>query len=341
MLGSRIASRAGLATILALTFLGVETHAQTRDPVAAEALFRAGRDAVKKSDYASACPKFADSFELDPSPGTLLNLADCEEHVGKIASAWQHYQALVQDLPSNDERYTFARDRIKVIEPRLPRITVKLAAKAPADAKVTRDGIALGGATLGFALPVDPGDHEFVVRAPGYKERRYTTTIKEEESKEIEVDVGEKLPDEAPPVPTATGPAATSTGAVTPPPQVDQGSSGQRTAGIVSLALGGAGIAVGAVTGFLVLQKKQDLEDFGCANDDLCEGDTSPGGKDSKDAADSGRMLSAVSTIGFAVGAVGVGLGTYLLLTSGPSGETRAGIAPAPGGARFMLRQTF
>ena len=62
--------------------------ADTRDPAAAEALFEAGRQAATRGDWTTACPKFAESQRLDPAPGTLLNLADCEEHLGHLASAW-------------------------------------------------------------------------------------------------------------------------------------------------------------------------------------------------------------------------------------------------------------
>jgi hypothetical protein len=41
------------------------------------------------------------------------------------------------------------------------------------------------------------------------------------------------------------------------------------------------------------------------------------------------------------VGAVGVGLGTYLLLSSSPSGQTRTGVVTDGTGARFVLSRSF
>ncbi|NOU28880.1 MAG: hypothetical protein HOO96_13330, partial [Polyangiaceae bacterium] len=49
----------------------------------AETLFREGRKALEAGDYAVACAKFAESQRIEPAPGTLLNLAGCEERSGK------------------------------------------------------------------------------------------------------------------------------------------------------------------------------------------------------------------------------------------------------------------
>src|SRR5687768_5789067 len=76
--------------------------AWARDPAAAEALYRAGRDAAKKGDWEKACAQFAESQRLDPAPGTLLNLADCEERRGLIASAWTHYTEVEHQFKAHD-----------------------------------------------------------------------------------------------------------------------------------------------------------------------------------------------------------------------------------------------
>ena len=56
-----------------------QAPAQGTNKVAAEALFEDGRRLVAAGSFTEACPKFADSERLDPSPGTLLNLASCYE----------------------------------------------------------------------------------------------------------------------------------------------------------------------------------------------------------------------------------------------------------------------
>src|SRR5262245_63210105 len=82
----------------------------------AEALFRAGREAAEKGDYASACARFEESHRLEPAAGTVFNLADCYEKRGQVASAWQRYREVKERLPAGDERVTFAEGRIKALE---------------------------------------------------------------------------------------------------------------------------------------------------------------------------------------------------------------------------------
>src|SRR5262244_1618441 len=99
------------------------SYAQARDPVAAEQLFIEGRAAAARGDYATACPKFAESQHLEPATGTLLNLADCEERLGKLASAWQHFrEAFYKLLETNDERLQYATRRASQLEKRVPRL---------------------------------------------------------------------------------------------------------------------------------------------------------------------------------------------------------------------------
>src|SRR5580704_6931738 len=78
------------------------------DPAAAEVLFRQAREKIVAGDYGGACPLFKESLRLDPAPGTLLNLAECEERIGRLASAWEHFERLERGLPGTDERFAIA-----------------------------------------------------------------------------------------------------------------------------------------------------------------------------------------------------------------------------------------
>jgi hypothetical protein len=139
-------------------------RAEPSDPAAAEMLFRQGRSLVRAQDYRDACPKFAESLRLEHAPGTLLNLADCEEHVGRTATAWAHFKELSKELPWSDERQPLATARAAGLEQRLARLTIRASALLGEDRRVLRDEVELGPASLNVALPVDPGKHTVLVR---------------------------------------------------------------------------------------------------------------------------------------------------------------------------------
>ena len=72
---------------------------------AASALFHAGRDLIKKGQWKEGCHKLAASMKRFPAPSTLLNLALCREHEGRVATAWamaQRARVLNRDTVGND-----------------------------------------------------------------------------------------------------------------------------------------------------------------------------------------------------------------------------------------------
>jgi tetratricopeptide (TPR) repeat protein len=156
-----------LASCLILA-LAAPASAQNRDAATAEALFRQGRQAMEAKNFADACQKFSESQKLDPAAGTLMNLATCEEKLGKLASAWQHWKEAIDALPAKDDRITFARSRVEELEKKLPRLQVTLTSGADQGAKVYRDDIEIGPGGQGVPLPVDPGPHTVTVRMTGH-----------------------------------------------------------------------------------------------------------------------------------------------------------------------------
>ena len=160
--------------------------AQSSDPIAATELFRQGREAMTRGDFEAARLKLGESLRLDEKVGTLLNVAECEDKVGRIASARQHVQRAV-DLAraQGDDRLHLAEERFAKLDGRVPRLTVTLAERAPAGASVQRDGVVLGAASLGAALPVEPGKHVVSVDAAGRAPRVFEVTLAEGERRAI------------------------------------------------------------------------------------------------------------------------------------------------------------
>jgi hypothetical protein len=181
------------SVVLAIVLAHTIAYAQSIDPAAATELFHQGRDLMQFGDIAGACAKFSESVLLDEKVGTLMNLSECENKLGKIASARQHLQRAI-DLgrAQNDDRVPLAQNLFDVIDKRVPRLTIKYAAGVPEGTSVKRDNVPLGMA-IGSSLPIDPGHHLVVVSAPDHADRTFDVRIAEGETQSLEVSPGESL----------------------------------------------------------------------------------------------------------------------------------------------------
>ncbi len=198
---------------------------------------------MDRHDYAKACPKFAESHRLDPGVGTLLNLADCYEQLGKTASAWAAYieaETLARRLDQRP-RAEFAEKRARELAGGLARLSIEVAkakdAAAP-DVTVRRDGETLERPAWGTLVPVDPGEHRVEASAPGFE-----TFVKT-----IVVQPGQR--------------AAISVPALRPAPSPSRGGA-QRTAGLVIAGVGLVAAGVGVGFGAIAKSKNDEaLNDF-------------------------------------------------------------------------------
>ncbi len=320
----------------ALVACALPARAQSSDKAMAESLFQAGRALMKQNKPEEACPKFAESNRIDPSPGTLLNLGKCLEAQGKTASAWAAYkEAIVLARSTGQAKHVTAGTQFAgALEPKLSYLRIDVSGERRPGLVVKRDGTVIGDAALGVPIAVDPGEHVIEASAPGFTTWRTTVTIgAAAERKDVEVPLLEAVPGGSEPVaaPVATtepkpGPAATAGGAVEAPPPVAPGSgSGTlRTLGFVSVGVGLAGIAVGTVFGVLTLGDASDAE----GDPSLCpEKRCSEEGLDRIDAAETKAL---VSTLGLAVGGAAAAAGVVMLIASGKRSAPTTGGAPAP-----------
>ena len=141
------------------------------------AQFDKGRAYMKSGNYAAACAAFEHSERLDPQLGTLYNLAGCYVRLRKLVSAWTSYRELAQ-RDTNSIRREDAAKQVRDLEPRLPKLFVKLDPPI-AGATVRSNGVDVSE-LIGSESPVDLGDYELVARAPGYVEQRASAHVHEE-----------------------------------------------------------------------------------------------------------------------------------------------------------------
>jgi tetratricopeptide (TPR) repeat protein len=189
---------------------------------AAAALFQEGKKLASAGDFEHACPKFVEAQRLFPTSGTLLNIGNCYEKLGKLASAWGAFkQAEVSARNQGDmDREREAQRRAEAVAPQLAKLAIVVppAVRVPGFV-LKQDGEIVGEGAWGTALPVDVGQHTIEATAPGYKP--FSTVVRIESNgaaASFEISTMDKAP---------------------PPPPPASTWSGQRTAGLV---LGGAGV---------------------------------------------------------------------------------------------------
>ena len=311
------------AIIAMVAFVG-RAHAQE---AAADALFDSARAAMAKADFERACEQFRASDKLDPALGTELNLADCEEKRGRLAGAWELFRTVEEKLDPNDERLAVAHGRARALQARVPHLTLTLAASAPPGSTVRDGNMELGAAAFGLALPMDPGPHQLVVSAPGFGARTFAVQLAEAENRALTVSVGPATQQAAAAVPASAVPL--------PARDVSSEHASKRTFGFVLGGVGIAGLGVAAVSGLVMLDKKDAVKN-GCQPDKSC---TSGG----LNAAHSARSWEIVSNVSWLVGAAALGAGAYFVFTSGPGSQQNTALAlgPAASGAQVSLSRSW
>lgn len=290
---------------------------------AAERAFQEGRDAMNRGDLVAACEHFAESHRLERAAGAAINLAACEEKIGKLVSAWKHWREAIELLDPDDERAPFARDRVKILGPRVPYLQVTIPGRRPSEVELLLDGKSVGTDAIDVALPLDPGTYEVTVRAPGYRDQTLEVTLAEGQINRVAVPMGRPMRSKHS---DASGEAA-------PDAEHRRERRPLFYAGVGAGGLGLVGVGAAIVTGLMV-QDKRDITRKECDQAKLC----SPKGMN---AVESGQKLLVLNGVAWGVGVAGLGAGAALVALNWPYGEKRVGIGAVPGGATVTYSGRF
>ena len=203
------------------------------------------QDLKKQGKLAEALPHFEEVERLDPKLPTLMDLADCEEQLGKLVEAQAHWAA-ARDRAKHDERpqsKARAEERLAAVEKRLAHLTLLLAADTPAGAQVFRDDVLVEQGSLGSAVVANPGDHQVVVKVPAHEDAKYAVKLADGDNQTLSITAGRSTAAQAPPPPPPPPKVA-----VQPTTQdVSAGSgSGRRTFGLILGAGGIVGVGAGS-----------------------------------------------------------------------------------------------
>lgn len=280
-----------IALGIAMLLVAVPAAAQQEEPYVAK--FTEGRKLVKDGKYPEALAKFQESLALKEASGTLLNIGDCQEHLGQYASAsisFERARSLAAD-EKKPEREKEAAERASKLESSISKLTVK----GPADAKLTVT-IDNGPTELGQPVSVDGGSHvvhvEMACKRP----------------KDVSITVGMKAD-----LQTVTiDPASLDPDPACNKPVVEEKMSTER---LMSYVAGGAGVlALGFGVGFGVSAagKKSDLDKLCPTYPEHCALGEKATLESKYDSAHSAATLSTVMFTG-AILFIGGGVALYIL----------------------------
>jgi hypothetical protein len=295
--------RAALCGALAVSLLCSTTVARAQateaDRTTARELAREGYDALEQKNYAVAEDRFRRADALVHAPTIVVDHARALIGMGRLVEAYERYALVLREgVPSNapaswKQAVADAEREIETVKPRLAWLVINI--EGPKEPRVTVDGREVPVASLGARRATDPGRRKVRVTADGFISGGRVVMLKEGEEQTISITLGR--PDsvvlEETPVPAGEAKPTQGT-ASSPLPWI-------------ALGIGGAGLAVGTVTGVIALGKHADLSDAcptGTCEPEL-EGEISEY-----------HTVGTISGVGFAVGAVGIGTGLVLLLTS-------------------------
>lgn len=300
---------------------------KTDAAAAAQDLFDQAIKLMEANNFAEACGKLEASNRIAWAPGTTINLADCYERMGRLASAWAKFleaEPHFRNRTPPDPRADIAKKRADALYPKLSRVAIEVPAASKAQGIVVkRDGDAVDESQWGNALPVDPGKHVVEVTAPGKEPWKWESDVQGSTPVKVEV----------PPLKDGPAAPAGSASATSSSPAPEAGLPTQKKIAIGAAALGVAGLVLGGVTGSLTLAKVSDSNKT-CAK--LGDGTfrcDAPGGALRDDA----KGLATISTIGFIAGGVLAAGGVVLWLTapsSSPPASDQTGPAPKSATAR-------
>jgi hypothetical protein len=271
--------------------------------VAAEDLYDQGIALTKQGKWAEAAVKLEESNRLERAPGTTLNLANCYEQLGKLASAWTLYveaAGIFGGRTPPDPRGALAQERADALKPRLSRLTIEVPPEVAAlsGLEVRRDGQKVGAGQFGTAIAVDAGPHVIEVSAPG------------KEPWKTEVKVGAGAAKETIRIPSLSDAKPTEGGAAGGWPWQKKVAVGAAGAGLL-------GVVVGAAFGADALGKHDELQKQ--CTPGTPRACTAAG----IETANAQSTVATISTAGFAAGGALIAAGVVLWLVAPPSEGVR------------------
>lgn len=139
-------------------------------------LFEEARALLEQGKATEACARFAQSYDLERAPGTMLNLGECAERAGELGRAWSLYDEAAREYEQQSRASSakFARDRADALAPKLAVVIVRVAEPSLAGLSIRVADRDVAPAAQ-IIVRRDPGPLAVTARAPG--RAAYTASV--------------------------------------------------------------------------------------------------------------------------------------------------------------------
>jgi hypothetical protein len=288
-----------------------------------------GATLFESGQYEQARDLFHRANTLFPAPALELWEARSLNKLGRLVEAEERYASVkryrVRPEDSEVVRAAVAEATAEVdrLRKRIPTITIQLHGASPGDPAfvVQMAGKSLNPALIGLPIPTDPSAPTVILLHQNVEVTRETVVLKEGDRRVVQLEA-------SPPAP------AVSPHTLVPQPDVERQSYSASTApgesadyrpwyqrrstGWVVTGVGAASLAVGVTTGIIAVGKHTSLSQ-NCPNG-ACPDAYS-------DELDSFHTYRTISTIGYAVGIVGLGAGITILALAPRSSSAVANVS--------------
>ena len=314
---------AALGFSFCLLFAGDACAATAGEKAAAREAAQAGIEAFKNEQYQEAISLLSRAEKVLHAPPHLLYMGRAHIEQGSFVQAREILLALVNEElkdgapKSFRDSQTIAKELLEEIEPLIAKLTVRVEG-ADESVRVFVDDVEVPATLLGLPYPVDPGDRILRAEAGELKSEPVAVTVGEGDTQEVVLRIEGKP--KKPPIDMDDEESESEEKEPAPAEPEKQGVHPLVPVGFATAAIG---IGVGSVTGIMSLNKASKTQDT------YCDGNACEAG--AQDGIDSTKTLATVSNIGFAVGAVGLGLGIYGLVagkSQSPAVIEQAGLRP-------------
>ncbi|WP_437672736.1 hypothetical protein [Sorangium sp. So ce131] len=269
------------------------------DVKSARALFIEGSKLARQGRWDDARVLYARSLQIKPAALTWYSLGVAQKETGRLVEALASFRAfLAEPTTTTTAPYVRpARDAVAALEKRVARVTIAVSPGEIDGLTLAIDGAPLHGAS-NRAIELDPGAHEIVARAPGFRAAAARFNVPAGRSAEVPITLE----------PETRATASAGAAARGLPPVADpRPAPPNRTLPIVVMGAGGALLAGGVVLGLSGVSQAS-----GAATREGPE-------------ARSAKTKGIVGDVLGGIGAATVGVGLYLLLKQPAPSPPKAG----------------